>query len=213
MKKTAFLTLILLLVTAALLFSGCDLLTAPFPNETETDSSILIDPDKTEPVTEKVLTPEEEALVQTAAEALWAEYDLPAREHFSVDIYPHATDGSNLVDFTLCIGGYRTYEDYSIRVSAAGTVTDIRAGSYNYRQFVESATPEMIAAAETALSEQLKAYGEERTWGYLTIDDEGWLCLSCEIIVELETKFWQQNGGCGVDHDHVFINERICRPE
>ena len=212
MKKALILALTTLLA-AAMLFSACDLLTEPFANETETDSSILIAPEKTEPVTEKVLTPEEEALVQIAAEALWAEYDLPAREHFSVDIYPHATDGSNRVEFTLCIGGYRTHEDYSIRVSAAGTVTDVSGGYHNYRQFVESATPEKIAAAEAALSAQLTAYGEEHSGGHLTINDEGWLCLSREIIVELETKFWQQDGGCGVDHDHVFIIERICRPD
>ena len=63
MKKTAILSLICLL-TAVLFFAGCDLLADPFPEETETESSILIDPDKTQPETEAPLTPEEEALVE-----------------------------------------------------------------------------------------------------------------------------------------------------
>ena len=61
MKKTALLLLALLLA-AALPLAGCELLDQPFPEETETDSSILIDPEKTSPETEAPLTPEDEAL-------------------------------------------------------------------------------------------------------------------------------------------------------
>ncbi len=212
MKKTA-LGVLALLLAATLPLTGCELLERPFPEETEIDSSILIDPEKTSPETEAPLTPEEEALVELAAEALWARYDLPAREHFKVDIHPHASNGSSRVQFALYIGGYRTDESYNVRVSAEGEVTEIDGGYHNYRQFIKGATAERIAAAEAALREPLSAYGENNSGGYLTVDQEGWLCLSCEIIVELETHFWQQDGGCGVDHDHVFINERICKAE
>ena len=47
MKKTVILALALLLA-AALPLAGCELLDQPFPEETETDSSILIDPEKTD---------------------------------------------------------------------------------------------------------------------------------------------------------------------
>ena len=212
MKGTTLLALTLLLA-GALSFSGCEFLDEPFPEETETESSILIDPDKTEAETERALTPEEEALVEQAAEALWAAYDLPDRAHFRVEVHPHASNGSNRVEFTLWLGGYRTDEDYDVRISAEGEVTNISGGYQNYRQYLNSATPERIAAAEAALAEKLKGYGEENAGGYLTVDQEGWLCLSCELIVELETHFWQQEGGCGIDHDHVFVSERICQGE
>ena len=133
MKKINRVCLLILLMAVTLLFAGCEILEQPFPIGTEADSGSLIDPEKTSPETEAPLTPEEEALVDLAAEA--------------------------------------------------------------------------------ALAEQLKAYGENHSGGYLSVDDEGWLCLVTEIIVELETHFWQQDGGCGVDHDHVFITERICKPE
>lgn len=202
MKKTALLALALLLA-AALLLTGCELLDEPFPEETETDSSILIDPEKTQPETEAPLTPEEEALVEIAAEALWAGRDLPAKGYFKVSIHPHASNGSNRVQFTLRIGDYSTNESYNVRVSAEGEVTDIDGGYHNYRQFVKGATAERIAAAEAGLDGQIARYGDKHSGYYLAIDKEGYLCLTCEVIVDKAFG----------DHEHKFFTERICKPE
>ena len=202
MKKTVILLLALLLA-ATLFLAGCELLDQPFPDETETDSSILIDPEKTSPETEAPLTPEEEALVELAAEALWAGRDLPAKGYFKVSIHPHASDGSNRVQFTLWIGGYRTDEYYNVRISAEGEVTEIDGGYHNYRQFVKGATAEKIAAAEAGLDRQIARYGDKHSGYYFTVDDEGYLCLTCEVIVDKAFG----------DHEHKFFTERICKPE
>lgn len=202
MKKTVILLLALLLA-ATLSLAGCELLDQPFPDETETDSSILIDPEKTSPETEAPLTPEEEALVELAAEALWAGRDLPAKGYFKVSIHPHASDGSNRVQFTLWIGGYRTDEYYNVRVSADGEMTEIDGGYHNYRQFIKGATPEKIAAAEAGLDRQIARYGDKHSGYYFTVDDEGYLCLTCEVIVDKAFG----------DHEHKFFTERICKPE
>ena len=45
--KKAMIWVLALLLAAALPLAGCELLDQPFPEETETDSSILIDPEKT----------------------------------------------------------------------------------------------------------------------------------------------------------------------
>lgn len=202
MKKTALLALSLLLA-AALPLAGCELLDQPFPEETETDSSILIDPEKTQPETDTPLTPEEEALVELAAEALWAGRDLPAQGYFKVSIHPHASDGSNRVRFTLHIGGYRTDEYYNVRVSADGEVTEIDGGYHDYRRFIKGATAERIAAAEAGLDRQIARYGDKHSGYYFTVDDEGYLCLTCEVIVDKAFG----------DHEHKFFTERICKPE
>ena len=202
MKKTALLALALLLA-AALPLAGCELLDQPFPEETETDSSILIDPEKTSPETEAPLTPEEEALVEIAAEALWAGRDLPDKGYFKVSIHPHASDGSNRVRFTLHIGGYRTDEYYNVRVSADGEVTEIDGGYHDYRQFIKGATAERIAAADAGLDRQIARYGDKHSGYYFTVDDEGYLCLTCEVIVDKAFG----------DHEHKFFTERICKPE
>ena len=202
MKKTVILLLALLLA-ATLPLAGCELLDQPFPEETETDSSILIDPEKTSPETEAPLTPEEEALVELAAEALWAGRDLPAKGHFKVSIHPHASDGSNRVRFTLHIGGYRTDEYYNVRISADGEVTEIDGGYHDYRRFIKGATAERIAAAEADLDRQIARYGDKHSGYYFTVDDEGYLCLTCEVIVDKAFG----------DHEHKFFTERICKPE
>ena len=213
MKKTALLVLALLLA-AALLLTGCELLEELYPEETETDCRILIDPEKTQSETESPLTPEEEALVELAAEALWNERsDLPDREYFQVDVSYGANGNTNIyVEFELYIGNYRTWESYDVTINADHKVTNISGGHQNYRQYLKGATPERIAAAEAALAEQLKAYGKNHSDGYLSVDDEGRLCLSCEIIVYLDGPA-QGEGGCGIDHEHIFINEPICKPD
>ena len=242
MKKALILALTTLLA-ATLLLSACDLWIEPFPGETDHDTVICYPdteggsyipadgtlpnddtelstqsdaettpaepgaPSETTPVDPYAeLNQEERKLCEVAAEALWDAYDLPHVSHFRVSVNPHASNGSNRVQFTLYIGKYRTDESYNVRVSAAGEVTEISGGYSNYHQFVGYATPEKIAAAEAVIG----------SGGYLTIDKEGWLCLSREdivsIIPETDAEGNEILEGCG-DHKHVFTHERICRPE
>lgn len=214
MKKPFFAALAVVSLTVPLLLTGCDVLDDLIPGDTysesivcypdtDTGSSILIDPEKASPETEAPLTPEEEALVELAAEALWAGRDLPAKGYFKVSIHPHASDGSNRVRFTLHIGGYRTDEYYNVRVSADGEVIEIDGGYHNYRQFIKGATAERIAAAEARLDSQIARYGDKHSGYYFTVDDEGYLCLTCEVIVDKAFG----------DHEHKFFTERICKPE
>lgn len=214
MKKPFFAALAVVSLTVPLLLAGCDVLDDLIPGDTysesivcypdtDTGSSILIDPEKTSPETEVPLTPEEEALVELAAEALWAGRDLPAKGYFKVSIHPHASDGSNRVRFTLHIGGYRTDEYYNVRVSADGEMTEIDGGYHNYRQFIKGATAERIADAEAGLDRQIARYGDKHSGYYFTVDDEGYLCLTCEVIVDKAFG----------DHEHKFFTERICKPE
>ncbi len=214
MKKPFFAALAAVSLTVPLLLTGCDVLDDLIPGDTyvesivcypdtDTGSSILIDPEKSGPETEAPLTLEEEALVEIAAEALWAGRDLPAKGYFKVSIHPHASDGSNRVRFTLHIGGYRTDEYYNVRVSADGEVTEIDGGYHDYRRFIKGATAERIAAAEAGLDRQVARYGDKHSGYYFTVDDEGYLCLTCEVIVDKAFG----------DHEHKFFTERICKPE
>lgn len=214
MKKPFFAALAVVSLTVPLLLTGCDVLDDLIPGDTysesivcypdtDTGSSILIDPEKTSPETEAPLTPEEEALVELAAEALWAGRDLPAKGYFKVSIHPHASDGSNRVRFTLHIGGYRTDEYYNVRISADGEVIEIDGGYHNYRQFIKGATSKRIAAAEAGLDGQTARYGDKHSGYYFTVDDEGYLCLTCEVIVDKAFG----------DHEHKFFTEPICKPE
>ena len=199
MKKPFVAVLAAVSLTVPLLLTGCDGLEDLIPRDTYTESIVCY------PDTEAPLTPEEEALVEIAAEALWNERgDLPDRAHFRADISYGANGNTNIyVDFELYIGDYRTWESYDVTLNANHEVTRIDGGYHNYRQYLKGATPDRIAAAEAALADQLKDYGDKHSGYYLAIDKEGYLCLTCEVIVDKAFG----------DHEHKFFTERICKPE
>ena len=227
MRKTLFLPLLLLCMTAALLFAGCG-----DPTEVPSEEGIAAGNTAgtvagtvagTAAETEEdrnftdaegnPLTPEDQAWAEIAAEALWNERSyLPARKHFSVSVIAHS-DGTYAVRFTLRIGEYRTGESYNISLSRDGQVTEINGSNTNFRKFLKNATPEKIAAAEASLAEQMGHLADqENSAYYLNIDDQGYLCLSCEVIVQLSGGA-DGDGGCGIDHEHKFFTERICLAE
>ena len=208
MRKRVFTRLLLLLtvgVLASLIACGRvdDSALSGTSNVLETDTAILTE-------SEKELSLEDAALADRAAEILWAEYDLPERTHFDEDVSHHVSNGRASVRFTLRIGRYRTSESYAVYFEADGSilrVVDVSGGEYS--RFLENATPACLSAAEAALAEQLK-HCEEHSDYYLGIDESGCLCLSAEVIVKLNPPPWEKDGGCGIDHEHKFFNQRIC---
>ena len=228
MKKTALLALALLLA-AALPLAGCELLDQPFPEETETDSSILIDPEKTgangnippepdgtEAATESDtptapadpyvgLTEEERAIREIADAALLEAYELPSWEHFSIEISHGSNGNTNIyVRYRLTLFGYRTNESYCVTLRADRTVKDLYGSDEGkYSRYLAVLTEGAFRAAEAVIG-----HG-----GYLTIDSEDWLCLSREDIVPIPPETDEDGngimGGCG-DHRHEFYHERIC---
>ena len=68
-----------------------------------------------------------------------------------------------------------------------------------YAAYLPYATDDKIHAAEEKLTKQLEKY-ESNSGFYLSIDDQGFLCLNAEVIVESLLG----------DHEHKFFTERIC---
>lgn len=208
MKKTVILALALLLA-AALPLAGCELLDQPFPEATEIDSSIPIDPDKTETADPYEGLSEDERRIREIADAALLEvYDLPGWEHFEIEI-SHGVNGVTdiFVRYRLTIYGYRTYESYSVTLNADRTVKNLFGSSEGeYSRYLATVTEEAFRAAEQKIG----------AGGYLSIDSEGWLCLSREDIVSITPETDADGNeileGCG-DHKHVFTNERICPPQ
>lgn len=185
------------------------------PSETQSSPPTVVIPEAS-PDPAETLSDEDRALAELAAEALWDAYDLPGREHFRPDVRRHVSNGTVRVVFDLYIGRYDTRESYRAEFSADGRVVKTSASfEGEYSRYLTGATPEAIAAAESGLAGQLAAYGQSASYGYLTIDEAGYLCLSAEVIVELDQPFGGifSEGGCGVDHEHVFLRERICGAE
>ena len=165
------------------------------------------------PAEAETLSAEDSALVERAADILRGEYDLPDREHLVAEVSRHVSNGEASVTLQLWIGGYRTWESYTVYFSGNGSVkrmSDMDPGEYS--RYPENATPEAVAAAKASLKEQLAPY-DQHSGVYLSIDEEGYLCLSAEVIVDLVPPLLSglfSEGGCGIDHEHRFFNQRIC---
>lgn len=121
------------------------------------------------------------------------------------------------VKYELWIGEYHTNESVRIRLSSDLTVVDCNyPNSGQYSRYLKNATDEAVRTAE----ERLRAKTEGMSGGsgfYLQVDQEGYLCLAVEYIVDIDPPKLDEDGneigGCGYDHDHVFYTERICNAD
>ena len=80
-------------------------------------------------------------------------------------------------------------------------------------RFVPYITDELVETAENKINEAVSAYSNSSDF-YLQIND-GYLCLVAEVIKQLNPPSSQEtegeiiDGGCGIDHEHLFFSERI----
>lgn len=157
-------------------------------------------------VSEAPLTDEERSIIALADAEILKKYPIESFDHYQISI-DQGRNGDYFVRYKLMIGNYRTYESYTVKLNDDKTVEDVYGNYGEYAVYLPYATEEKIRAAEEKLEKQLEKY-DERSHFYLSIDSEGYLCLSAEIIIEYEGFF--EGGGCGIDHDHKFFTERIC---
>ncbi len=144
-------------------------------------------------------TEEELEVIELADTFITKEYPTLALDNCRVEISQN-TKGEYSVKYTLTIGGYRTWESYHVSFNADKTVKNSYSSHEGkYSAYLPYATDEKIREAEEKLTRQLEKY-DTHSGFYLQIDDEGYLCLNAEIIVELPFS----------DHEHKFFEERIC---
>lgn len=143
---------------------------------------------------------EEELAVEDLADAfITKEYPALSLENCRVDINQN-TKGEYSVEYTLAIGGYRTYESYHVKFNADKTVGNSYANyEGKYSAYLSFASEDKISEAEEKLTKRLEKY-ETHSGFYLSIDDQGYLCLNAEVIVDSLFN----------DHEHKFFTERIC---
>ena len=226
MKKTLLVSLLLLFVTAALLLAGCGVPADEVSGEgTAAETAVTtaagngagMGTDTTAGTADPYegLSSAERQIREIADKALKETYTLPGWENFDIQIDYGVNGNTNIYvryDFTL--GGYNTYEDYQVTLNGQLDVIQVDGDSVRkYSRYLSAATPSAIAAAEASLAEQMGHYADKENSGYyLSIDNEGYLCLSCEVIVQLSGGA-EGDGGCGIDHEHKFFTARICGTE
>lgn len=109
--------------------------------------------------------------------------------------------GESIFDFI-------TYEDGGYFLTLPNTLTKIKITEY--MQYIFRVDVEAIKTAEMKIIEQAPQEFKSSSF-HIQEDEDGYLCLCREVIVELEPPV--ENGyimgGCGYDHDHLFFNERL----
>lgn len=170
---------------------GLYTLKIPFGGEVATfESIIFVDAPPTE---------EELEIIALADAFIVKEYPSLALDTCRVETRQN-TKGEYSVEYTLTIGNYRTWESYHVSFNADKTVKNSYAGHEGiYSAYLPYASDEKIREAEEKLARRLEKY-DTHSGFYLQIDDEGYLCLNAEVIVDLPLS----------DHEHKFFSERIC---
>ena len=101
-----------------------------------------------------------------------------------------------------------SYENGEYFLTLPNTLTEIAITEYI--QSIVKVDIEVIKTAENKIIEQAPQEFKSSSF-HLQEDEEGYLCLCREVIVELEppVESGYIMGGCGYDHDHLFFNERL----
>ena len=168
----------------------------------------------TNPWEDPALSERDAAIRAVSDAAIMQKYGFASKDLFSYKITVNTTNkGGYVVYYKLCFYGYDTLEHYWVNVSTDYQLEDVtESGLGTYSKFLSGVTEEAVKNAESKLDERLKAY-EEVSEKFLTIDDNGNLCLTVEAIENIDPPIADANGnteGCGLDHTHVLITEIIC---
>ena len=86
-----------------------------------------------------------------------------------------------------------------------------------YKQHLNNIDVELLKTAEETICDKISVYTELPGFS-LRFDDSGYLCLHIERIVDIEPPNVITddngeiiNGGCNIDHKHIFFDERITK--
>ena len=99
---------------------------------------------------------------------------------------------------------------YILTLPNSGDTIKLRNEQILYVPYI---TDELVETAENKINEAVSAYSNSSDF-YLQIND-GYLCLYVEVIKQLDPPASQETegeiveGGCGIDHEHLFFAERI----
>ena len=112
-------------------------------------------------------------------------------------------DGTRTVKYYLCFGKYDSGAGYTVKLGQATEILMYYESGKGYEKYIGHVSDEAIRVAEEKLAEI------DDGSPYITIDQEGYLCLAKEVIVPIDpTDENEEPAGCG-DHRHVFYIERI----
>ena len=169
------------------------------------------------PWEDPALSEEDASARYIADRIIMSKYNISAKQMTSYYDISVTTDrnGNTVVYYALTYFGYLTDESYTVILNPDGDPLEITGEFGEYACFFSTITEKALRDAEN----KLKEFGKDCEEGFyfLDIDDEGYLCLCAEFYKVIDPPNVTEDGvseGCGIDHEHLFFEERICkRPE
>lgn len=161
---------------------------------------------------------ERDAAIRSISDvAIMQKYGLEAKDIYLYNVAINTNSkGGFIVYYKLCFYGYDTYEHYWVNLSSDLELENITDSDFGvYSRFISSVSENAIKNAEAELDEKLKTY-EGVSEKFLSIDNDGNLCLTVEVIEDIVPPLSDENGnteGCGLDHRHVLLTEIVCKSE
>lgn len=107
---------------------------------------------------------------------------------------------------------------YTLTLPISGQIIEV---DEEYQGRLSGVTDKLLRAAEEKLAEETAIYPENSGY-YLTVDQEGYLCLGVEVIRRIDPPISEAitdedggeyviEAGCNIDHEHLFFQERISK--
>lgn len=170
---------------------------------------------------EEGLTEEELSIYEIADKAIIKKFGTKNLSAFEVSLH-NIDDGRIEVRYELELCGIHTNEEYSVYLSPELEVVNIYSNDVGvYSRFVnDKGFEEDLSSAKEDIEEQAQMLGKEISNNMLYyVAKDGYLFLYHEIIVDIDPPNYEtdqygeviEGGGCGIDHDHVFLTEQICK--
>ena len=78
----------------------------------------------------------------------------------------------------------------------------------DFTKYLPYVSDELVAAAEAKITKEVEEIGGELGWT-IAEHENGKMCLVVEVIKFVEGADYMEEGGCGIDHEHIFFAESI----
>ena len=75
-------------------------------------------------------------------------------------------------------------------------------------KYLPLVSDELVAAAEAKITEQIGSLDDDPNWTVGAYGDKK-MCLVVEVIKFIDGADDLEDGGCGIDHEHIFFAESI----
>ena len=167
------------------------------------------------PWEDPALSEEDAAIRYVSDRIIMARHGISAKQmttYYDITVSQNYT-GNTVVYYALTLFGYTTDEAYTVTLNSDLDPLSIEGDFGEYACFFPIIKEADIKKAEEKLDKQAEQYDDASMY-FLNIDEDGYLCLCVEFINNIDPPNVDENGnskGCGLDHEHIFVEERICK--